>query len=818
MKKRLLIADDSEINRAILANMLEQDFDIIEAANGREAIIAMENYGDKISALLLDVVMPEMNGFEVLDEMKKRRWIEEIPTVMISAETSSAYIDRAFELGASDYISRPFTPGIIRHRVINTILLHAKKQQITDTLAGWFYKQEKSNEAVASIFGYVLEQRCGESGMHMLGVSRVTNLLLNELVQKTDKYKLDASDIDAICKASELHDIGKFFIDEKILKKPGKLTDEEFNIVKTHTVIGAKIIENTPAHQNKKIIKYAAQICRWHHERWSGEGYPDGLSSENIPIAAQVVSLADVYDALTNDRSYKKAYSHKKALEMIRGGECGSFNPLLLKCLDEIADTLRAENTDEGSSPKQHGILKSAEDKLYRRQNSIAARMTQQFEYANIKQEFMVNMCGEIWFEYTSKPSQVRLSRGAVEKTGLADLIENPADNDDFIAIVGHDTIEEIETSLDRLTTDETYIEVMAKILLGGKLCRCQMAILVLWSSSEHGKVSTLLGKVIDIDEGYNRLEDYDKALSNEPPKQILLPVVSGEDDVIKITKDKIPNVIEGYKKLFEKVRLVDPGICMQVCAEESGHRIEKSEHCYSIWGKTHRCENCISQEAIRTRKKQSKIETAGDEVYYIIAICAEIDNIPYSLECVSRIYANDLKASDNENILNQLLVRNRQVYIDSTTKVFNRRYYDTRIRNLTGEHALAMIDIDNFKQINDTFGHMAGDTALHRVAQSIRSILRSNDELIRYGGDEFFILFNSLQKSALDKKLQEICIVVRSIEIAEYPKLHLTASIGGAYGAGRISEIIKNADNALYQAKVTKNCAVVFKEDLNDC
>lgn len=813
-RRKLLIADDSEMNRAILANMLEKEFDIIEATDGRETIVVLQNYREEISALLLDVVMPEMSGFEVLEELRRRQWIEEIPTIMISAETGNSYINRAFELGASDYISRPFSPDIIRRRIVNTILLHTKKQQLMDVVSGWFYRREKNDEVLVSILDYAVELRNGENGTHMLGVSRLTALLLQSLQKKSDRYPLGESDVNAICVASGLHDVGKLLISEEILKKPGKLTAEEFEIVKHHTQIGARIISELPIYQNEKLVKYAMEICRWHHERWNGEGYPDGLAGDDIPIAAQIVALADVYDVLTNERCYKSAYSHEKALSMIQNGECGSFNPLLLDCLEEVADSIQSNAADQKIMTSN--IVHRAVENLYQGQNLNAARMTQHFEDANAKQEFMVNLCDEIWFEYTTQPSSLRLSKGAAEQTGLPSAIVEPLKSKEFLEIVGGETVEQLQERLEKLSTDESYLELTVKLAINGKPCRCQLAILVLWSATEQGRCSTLLGKAVNIDEGYERLEKYDKSLGEEATEQILLPVTAGEDDVLKITRKQVGRVIQSYRKMFETVRLVDPGICMQISAGEDGHFVEKNERCFSIWGNARRCERCISQEALRTRKTQSKVETIEHDIYYILAMCIEIDGIPYVLECINTICA-DKNTMEDENILNQLLVRNRQIYMDSTTKIFNRRYYDARVRNLSGEHALAIIDVDDFKQVNDTFGHSAGDMALYHIAQTIRSMLRSDDALIRYGGDEFVLLFHGLPEQVLERKLQEICLAVQNIEISEYPEMKLSVSIGGVYASGRISDLILKADRALYRAKVQKGRAVISKEDAYD-
>ena len=415
-RKKLLIADDSEMNRAILANMLEQDFEIMEVSDGKEALAALQIYRKDLSALLLDIVMPEMDGFQVLEEMKQRQWLEDVPTVMISAETSSSYIDQAFELGAADYINRPFSATVVRRRIINTILLHTRRQEMMDILTSRVYRQEKSSEVMLSILNFAVEYRNGEGGSHMSGVEYLTGLLLRRLLAVTEQYSLAPEDVDLICTASGLHDIGKLLVPEDILQKPGKLTDEEFAIIKTHTKLGAQILSELPMHRNEKLVKYAIEICRWHHERWNGEGYPDGLSGDHIPIAAQVVSLADAYDALTSKRSYKQALSHEKAIEMIHNGECGSYNPLLLRCLDDVSDTAKQGMKDAGQTVAP---LRRVVEELYKGQDLAAARMTQQLEDAYAKQDFFTSLSDELWFDYTAQPSSLHLSRGLAEQTGL---------------------------------------------------------------------------------------------------------------------------------------------------------------------------------------------------------------------------------------------------------------------------------------------------------------------------------------------------------------------------------------------------------------
>ena len=341
LKQQILIVDDSEITREIQKEILKEDYRILEAAKGEECLEQLDRSGTGISLVLLDIVMPEMDGFEVLAAMNQNHWIEDIPVIMISSEDSDSYIRRAYEMGVSDYISRPFDAKIVYQRVLNMIKLYAKQRRLIHLVTRQIYEKERNNRMMIGILSQIVEFRNGESGLHVIHINLITQLLLEQLVKKTGKYQLSWEDRLLIATASALHDIGKIGIDEKILNKPGKLTKEEFEIMKTHTLIGAQMLDNLDMYRNEKLLKLAHEICRWHHERYDGKGYPDGLVGEEIPISAQVVSLADVYDALVSERVYKKAFSHEKALEMIQNGECGTFNPLLLQCMTEAQDKLK---------------------------------------------------------------------------------------------------------------------------------------------------------------------------------------------------------------------------------------------------------------------------------------------------------------------------------------------------------------------------------------------------------------------------------------------------------------------------------------------
>ena len=398
-KYRILVVDDSEMNREILSEILSEEYDIIEADSGDTCIDMLRKYETGISLVLLDIVMPGMDGFGVLNYMNRHHYLEDIPVIMISSEDSAEIVRRAYEMGVSDYINRPFDAGVVHRRVYNTIKLYAKQRRLITLITNQVYEKEKNNRMMVGILSQIVEFRNGESGSHVLNINIFTGMLLESLVQKTDKYNITWSERLLITTASALHDIGKIGIDDKILNKPGRLTDEEFKIMQNHTIIGASILENMGSYQDEELMKVAYQICRWHHERYDGKGYPDGLKGDEIPISAQVVSLADVYDALVSERVYKKAYSHEKAIEMIINGECGCFNPILLECLLDIQDRIKRKM--KTSTP---------EDNPFKKREKKAELK----EFENAKEDFMDVVSKNIEKEYSNLENEelVDFSRG----------------------------------------------------------------------------------------------------------------------------------------------------------------------------------------------------------------------------------------------------------------------------------------------------------------------------------------------------------------------------------------------------------------------
>lgn len=529
-KQTILIVDDSEMNRDLLIDILEDQYDLIEAENGVKAIEILAEQREAISLVLLDIMMPEMDGFGVLGHICQNHWNESFAVIMISADDSPVNIKRAYDLGAFDYISRPFDAAIVQRRISNTMCLYVRQKHLEQLVIEQFYENENNNKLMIAILSHIVEFRNGESGAHVLHVNQITELLLKRLILHTDQYPLSQSDITLISMASSLHDIGKIAISEEILNKPGRLTDAEFEIIKTHTAIGADMLLSLPADQQSvPLVRMAFEICRWHHERYDGKGYPDGLKGDDIPIAAQTVALADVYDALTSERCYKKAYSHEDALNMILDGQCGSFNPILLQCLQEITTVLKRE----------------------------------------------------------------------------------------------------------------------------------------------------------------------------------LIKKVSG----------------------------------------------------------------------------QTMMQRTGEEIDY-----------------------DKIFSAKKYNFQSQQQKTWKLLYTDSLTGVYNRRYYDDYIQNAEDIQAAVMIDVDNFKHINDNYGHDAGDIVLHSIAQTILSCVRKTDVVIRYGGDEFAVIFYQIPEEVFETKLERMRYLVEILSVNEHPEIHMSISVGGAYGTKRAKELFKIADRMMYQSKRTKN------------
>lgn len=521
--KKILIVDDSELNRALLADMLEGDFEILEAENGREAITVLHEQELEISLMLLDIVMPEMDGFEVLAMMNQTGWIKTIPVIMISAETGGTYIDRAYDLGAIDYISRPFDERTVKHRVISNFMLTVKQKEMSDMLSNQIYEKEKDNSLMIEILSHIVEFRNGESGLHVLHVHAITEMLLKQLVKKTDKYPLSPKDIRLIGNASALHDIGKISVPAEVINKPGKFTPEEFEIMKRHTVEGANMLDAIPFHQNEALIKIGYQICRWHHERWDGKGYPDGLKGDDIPIAAQVVAMADVYDALTSKRVYKPAYAPDDAVRMILNGECGAFNPLLFECLSDIAEMLKKELAVMSfGHATENNIHESVKQVLKDDGLDASGRSIRLLELERMKLKFLTDISREIIFEYYAVPEMIKLPEWCSARLGMPEKIMEPLSDTTWTAMFAEKDFKHFVQRMKATSPENPVVSEKYLLTIDGEKKWNKVVAKTLWSDSEISEFEGAIGKIVDIDEETAAME-YLEQKANHDAKTGLL-------------------------------------------------------------------------------------------------------------------------------------------------------------------------------------------------------------------------------------------------------------------------------------------------------
>ncbi|MCR5754441.1 MAG: response regulator [Acetatifactor sp.] len=345
MRDTVLIVDDTQLNRILLRGVLAEDFKVLEAENGKEAFEIIEKSKDDIAALLLDLVMPEMDGEELLSTLHKKGYGDEFPILIVTAEQSLDRVEKCFDYGIADFIRKPFKPGLVKKRVKRIVDIYSQKNDFKDKLGrqtatlqsqyrllqSQAEQLKQNNEKILDVVGTIAEYRNMESGGHIRNVKKYTEILANHVMNEYPQYGLTPEKVRIIVSASALHDIGKIVIPDHVLLKPGKLTNEEYELMCSHTLRGYEIIERITGAWNEEYAQYSKEIARHHHERYDGRGYAEGLSGEAIPISAQIVAVADCFDALLTDKIYRAAFSFDEAYPMILNGECGVFSPKLME-------------------------------------------------------------------------------------------------------------------------------------------------------------------------------------------------------------------------------------------------------------------------------------------------------------------------------------------------------------------------------------------------------------------------------------------------------------------------------------------------------
>lgn len=634
-------------------------------------------------------------------------------------------------------------------------------------------RREEMNSLLINILSRVMEVSNHESGNHTLRVQRITSRLLNRLVELTDRYDLTDEDISLIASASALHDIGKLTVPRDILNKPGALTAEEWEIMKSHAARGDEMLRELSVDQEEKLMIFAHEICRHHHERYDGKGYPDALVGDEIPISAQAVSLADAYDALTSDRCYKSAYTHEKAVAMILNGECGIFNPLLLRCFTEISDELLIDlnlNTDEKSyvTNAQELVDEALEEEtLFINDRSVTIT-----EAERTKKEFFAALAGGIQFEYDAVIRKVR-SISYYDEKGEKLRLSSTATH---LLDVEHWT--QLQELLRATTRDNPIVTMNALIPINDVPRWHKIVARSIWVDDSESYVG-IVGCFLDVHEEF---------------------INCGRELVVNGARVSGDNYV-AMGRIFDVVRLVDPKGCKVLNITEDGNIAASGKRCYEIWNRGEPCKNCTSAKAVGNKNWMTKLEVRDGSIFSVLSRsvkCGDTDCVLEVALCMDDS-VGQLKSGvgfiPDSNTL-------QSYYRDTLTEAYSRAYLSNFRSNLEKAKGVAVVDVDNFKQINDTYGHLAGDAALKHTSAMIRSCIRESDVLIRYGGDEFVLIFREIGESAFYKKLEQIKCAVNDSVVEEYPDMNLTISIGGAYRVHPLARAIDVADKAMYHDK----------------
>ena len=798
-KQKILIADDSEMNRELLAAILEEEYDIIQVNDGVQAVDCLQRQAEEISLLLLDIVMPHMDGFEVLSYMNKEHWIDSIPVVIISSENSPIYIKRGYDLGATDFIGKPFDANMVLRRSANAILLGAKQRRMTSIVSNQIYEREKSSKLMINILSHIVEFRNGESGLHVLHIQTITEMLLRQLVQKeNNRYALSKEQIRMITIASALHDIGKISIPDEILNKPGRLTAEEFAVIKGHSMAGANMLSELPLDQKEEpLVKTAYEICRWHHERYDGGGYPDGLKGEEIPVSAQVVALADVYDALTSERCYKDAYSHEKAIEMILAGQCGAFNPLMLECLLDISSSLKKKMGYKSKERYEQTDLSDIASRFHDFEMDSSEKIVQQLEFERMRYNFLAEGSRNIVFTYTISPPLLTFNQAGCKRSGITEPSFSPLQSGVLKDLVEEQSLKRLIRKITQATRETP--DVTSNLLLtdGKNPCHYRCECRVIWTDGAEKGYTGVVGKLTDITDDYmvmeNVREEGLKVLEKDRSAEF-----SGFYDRFKkcgfSTDGTEAWLLLQYLQIpYDLVRYVDPITNKVIHIEKDGKMWESETACSDIWNCLEKCSNCISRLSMQTGKRMTKLEVAGEDPYQVVSMYVEIDRKPCCLEMASRIDGDFMPDGySRDEILSSVRIHKEKVYIDPVTGVYNKRYYVEKLSKMDNAAALMFADIKNFKRINENFGHQAGDDVLRQVAGVLRDVAAGKGDVLRYSGDDFVTVFFKATEEELSEIQKEMCRRVEALRFPELPGVQLKLVTAGTSIPGRVEEMLE--------------------------
>lgn len=939
VRNTILIVDDMATNRIFMKNVLKDEYELLEAANGDQALQQIYRHHSKLAAVMLDIVMPGKNGYQVLDELRKMGFLKEFPVVIISADSNSKSEARALELGASDMISKPYDPYILKRRVANLVELFKGRRKLENRVDDLSKVINTANTSVVNTLAAVTEFRSLESGQHILRIKVFAEILLKAVAAAFPEFQLDERKIDLIASASVLHDVGKVMIPDNVLNKPGKLTKEEFKIMKSHTTAGCEILSKMSDALDDEYMQYAYNICRYHHERWDGRGYPDGLHQDNIPLCAQVVSICDVYDALTTPRVYKAAFSHEKAVDMILKGECGQFNPAMLECFFKVLPQFKAcakRYADQG------GEKMTDEVQLPQPIPSAQILNTSTKQLAAAKYQTILQLVDGIIIEadmdtglyqlvYDNDGSFPAFRKGKKLNDMLFELLNTVVHPEDKRVATEHllsfqkdffeqglrrlskryrvrsSPLEEyfwVEGTTLRITTGspnerkaicvwqklrdyhgrtaaaaaDQQSNVAAMHMLPGVALRCRND---RWRTIEQGQenLTRLLGySVEELERDYqNRMvelilpEDREVVNSHLKKEQergnridIEYRMRHKDGSVVWVLeKNRIVKESDGIEHLY-RILLDNTSIKKEI--EELQLLVDRYHLLFSHANEMFFEWDLQTDEVSFTNNFQKTFGYAVDDKNFSQYVAANDgfvyqEDLPLLQKLIEQVRGGKSGADQELRIMkadgsylwcrlrmigqqhengsmvsllgtitdinsDKLILQDlqHQSERDALTELYNREaatkliemYLQSRCENEKG--ALLVLDIDNFKKVNDQYGHTAGDTILISSGDTIRGLFRADDIVARLGGDEFMVLLKNISdKQAVVRCAEKIVSSFQENVASQVPDCHISCSIGAAIlpaDGDQFDKLFVNADKALLSAKENgKNQVAFFSE-----
>ena len=938
-KDTILIVDDQELNRVILRNVFEEEYNLLEAENGEQALLLVAQYHENIAALLLDLVMPIKDGYQVLKELDEKNMLGSLPVIVITAEDSAENEVRAFDLGASDIIMKPFEPYVVHRRVQNVIELNLRKLNQQEIIEDQAQKLRESNSTMIDALSSIIEYRSVETGQHIHRIRLFTEVLLSDVARCYPEFALDSRKLSMIASASSMHDIGKIAIPDSILNKPGRLTDEEYEIMKTHTTKGCDMLANLDRMSDKEYLQYAYNICRYHHERWDGRGYPDGLKGESIPICAQVVGIADCYDALTSDRVYKKAFIPEKAYNMILNGECGSFSPKLLECFKNVRaafEQLTMEYSD--SNPHEPKFKPHKPVLSFQEDETLQMGQYKYFTLLQYMNSTVVELdCTKGFYHvvYLADNIFASLKTGSSFESAFKHFVESAVSQEDKKALLEDISQKTAAFFSDGIMKQRRRFRVYSKDAAG--YVWCEETWLRVNTEKPLQKKALIVYTLLS--EALPEKEEPLASLPENPPKQSFsrekIDLLGGVEIVhydkwltlenmspwleqlLGYTKEEIKNTFQNHLIHFvypADVETVQQQIDSQLkkgkISEAEFRLVRKDGSVVWVLGKCRLFSGsdgedylqCVLVDISRLRAAQDELRKMIERHQIILDQSNDIifewnpvsdtmaystnwekkfgytpikDHVSEKLLRISHIHPQDISTleqmasrlrlgpayeeiqlrlaggdgryrwckvratslTDEQGTVYKIVgllmdidaekratqILKDEAQRDGLTRLYNKNISRKKIEAMLAEldskdkAALFIIDMDNFKRINDNYGHMFGDVVLQDFAGELAKLFRTGDIIARIGGDEFLVFMNHIPDEEIVKARAKLIIeashkIFKNNQIAFTPSCSIGVSFFAKDGQN-YEDLFQRSDEALYEAKAKgKNTFVIYR------